>query len=73
LISLAVLPRSRIIAGNFGRYPFIALAWWQPEFDAWITGARMMVMADLMDYSGHLSARVPGWVLCQKGGWCSRR
>lgn len=39
-------PKDRaIIAADFGRYGFLARAWWQPEFDAWITGCREMVMA----------------------------
>ncbi len=39
---------TRIIGHRVGRYRdefFIDVIWWQPEFDAWIAGARQMVMA----------------------------
>ena len=34
-----------IIAAAFGRDGFAERAWWQPEFDAWITSCRQIVMA----------------------------
>ena len=34
-----------IIAADLGRHGFLKRAWWQPEFEAWITGCRQMVMA----------------------------
>lgn len=37
---------SPIIGASFGRYGGLWIVWWQPEFDAWISGARMMVMAE---------------------------
>ena len=46
---------TRIIAAAFGRYGFIESAWWQPEFDAWITSCRQMVMAPGYTIDGETS------------------
>jgi hypothetical protein len=35
-----------IIAAKFGRSGFLERAWWQSEFDAWITSCRQIVMAE---------------------------
>lgn len=34
-----------IIAARFDDSEFVTRAWWQPEFDSWIEGARQIVMA----------------------------
>jgi hypothetical protein len=36
---------TRIIGARFGRYFRLALMWWQPEFEAWISSACLMTMA----------------------------
>lgn len=34
-----------IIAARFRRGQFVQAAWWQKEFEAWVTSVRQMVMA----------------------------
>ena len=34
-----------IVVARFDDDEFVSRAWWQPEFDAWIVGARQIVMA----------------------------